>query len=80
MVPEGYIAEDIIGALRDKGILISKGAGHIFEKVFRIGHMGNNISYDNFLELYEKLDEVFGELGIETRVSLKEEFQKLMQK
>ncbi|MFQ9967320.1 MAG: pyridoxal-phosphate-dependent aminotransferase family protein [Peptoniphilus sp.] len=80
MVPEGFIAEDIIGALRKKGILISKGAGDIFEKVFRIGHMGNNISYKNFLELYEKLDEVFGELGIETKVSLKEEFQKLMQK
>lgn len=80
MVPEGYIAEDIIGALREKGILISKGAGDIFEKVFRIGHMGNNIFYENFLELYEKLDEVFGELGIKTRVSLKEEFQKLMQK
>lgn len=80
MVPEGFIAEDIIGALREKGILISKGAGDIFEKVFRIGHMGNNISYKNFLELYEKLDEVFGELGIETKVSLKEEFQKLMQK
>lgn len=80
MVPEGFIAEDIIGALRKKRILISKGAGDIFEKVFRIGHMGNNISYENFLELYEKLDEVFGELGIETKVSLKEEFQKLMQK
>lgn len=80
IVPEGFIAEDIIGALRKKGILISKGAGNIFEKVFRIGHMGNNISYENFLELYEKLDEVFGELGIETKVSLKEEFQKLMEK
>lgn len=80
MVPEGFIAEDIIGALRKKGILISKGAGYIFEKVFRIGHMGNNISYENFLELYEKLDEVFGELGIKTKVSLKEEFQKLMEK
>ena len=80
MVPEGFIAEDIIGALRKKGILISKGAGDIFEKVFRIGHMGNNISYENFLELYEKLDEVFGELEIKTKVSLKEEFQKLMQK
>lgn len=80
MVPEGFIAEDIIGALRKKEILISKGAGDIFEKVFRIGHMGNNISYENFLELYEKLDEVFGELGIETKVSLKEEFQKLMEK
>lgn len=80
MVPEGFIAEDIIGALRKKGILISKGAGDIFEKVFRIGHMGNNISYENFLELYEKLDEVFGELGIKTKASLKEEFQKLMEK
>lgn len=80
MVPEGFISEDIIGALRKKGILISKGAGDIFEKVFRIGHMGNNISYENFLELYEKLDEVFGELEIKTKVSLKEEFQKLMGK
>ncbi|MBU5669876.1 alanine--glyoxylate aminotransferase family protein [Peptoniphilus sp. MSJ-1] len=79
MVPEGYMAEDILSALRKRGILISKGAGDIFEKVFRIGHMGNNISYENFYELYEKLDEVFEELGIETKISLKEEFEKLME-
>jgi len=78
VVSEGYIAEDILSALRKKGILISKGAGDIFEKVFRIGHMGNNISYDNFHELYEKLDEVFEELGIKTNISLKEEFERLM--
>lgn len=78
IVPEGFIAEDILSALRKKGILISKGAGEIFEKVFRIGHMGNNISYENFLELYEKLDEVFEELGIKTEVSLKEEFVELL--
>ncbi|WP_235860777.1 hypothetical protein [Peptoniphilus porci] len=80
MVPEGFIAEDILEALRKRGILISKGAGNIFEKVFRIGHMGNNISYENFLELYEKLDEVFKELGIKTKISLKKEFEKLMEK
>ncbi len=78
MVPEGFIADDILTALKKKGILISKGAGNIFEKVFRIGHMGNNISYENFLELYEKLDEVFEELGIETKISLKERFEELM--
>ena len=40
--------------------------------------MGNNISYENFLELYEKLDEVFEELGIETEISLKVRFEELM--
>ena len=40
--------------------------------------MGNNISYENFLELYEKLDEVFDELGIERKISLKDEFKKIM--
>ncbi|MGF0096642.1 pyridoxal-phosphate-dependent aminotransferase family protein [Peptoniphilus sp. SGI.035] len=80
MVPEGFIAEDILEALRKKGILISKGAGDIFEKVFRIGHMGNNISYENFLELFQKLDEVFKELGIKTKISLKKEFEELMKK
>ncbi|MBS5945946.1 MAG: alanine--glyoxylate aminotransferase family protein, partial [Peptoniphilus harei] len=78
MVPEGFIADDILRALKNKGILISKGAGNIFEKVFRIGHMGNNISYENFLDLYEKLDEVFEELGIESKISLKERFVELM--
>lgn len=78
LVPEGFVAEDILASLRNKGILISKGAGDIFEKVFRIGHMGNNISYENFLELYEKLDEVFDELGIERKISLKDEFKKIM--
>ena len=78
MVPEGFIADDILRALKNKGILISKGAGNIFEKVFRIGHMGNNISYENFLDLYEKLDQVFEELGIESKISLKERFVELM--
>ena len=78
MVPEGFIADDILRALKNKGILISKGAGNIFEKVFRIGHMGNNISYENFLDLYEKLDEVFEELGKESKISLKERFVELM--
>lgn len=40
--------------------------------------MGNNISYENFLDLYEKLDEVFEELGIESKISLKERFVELM--
>lgn len=78
MVPKDHKAEEILEALRKRGILISKGIADMSEKIIRIGHMGNNISYENFLELYEKLDEVFKELKIETKISLKDEFIKTM--
>lgn len=78
LVPEGHRAEEILAALRKRNILISKGIGDLSEKIIRIGHMGNNISYKNFKELYENLDEVFKELKINTNISLKDEFIKTM--
>lgn len=76
--PENHTSSEIFDALKNKGIIISKGAGELTNKIFRIGHMGNNISYDNFIELFENLDEVFDELGIVTKKSLLEEFKKYL--
>lgn len=60
--------------MRKRNIAISKGVGDITEKVFRIGHMGNNINYDDFVLLFKNLDEVFAELGIELKDSLEKNF------
>ncbi|MGI5949121.1 pyridoxal-phosphate-dependent aminotransferase family protein [Peptoniphilus sp.] len=76
LAPEGHTSGEIFDALKERGIMISKGAGELSNKIFRIGHMGNNISHDNFVELFGELDEVFKELNIKTKASLLEEFKK----
>lgn len=80
LTPNGITSEDILKRLRKKDIAISKGVGDMTEKVFRIGHMGNNISYENFILLFEKLDEVFKELNVNVKSSLKENFIQLYEK
>ncbi len=72
--PEGIESEQILEKMRKRNIAISKGVGDITEKVFRIGHMGNNINYDDFVLLFKNLDEVFAELGIELKDSLEKNF------
>lgn len=76
LTPKEYKSSQIVSALREKGIIISTGVGEYKENIFRIGHMGENIKKENFLELYEKLDEVFEELNIKTKFSLLELFKK----
>ena len=75
--PEGLDkSETLLENLREKGLAISKGVGEITEKVFRIGHMGHNISYDNFLFLFKSLDQAFKELNIKIEGSLEESFKR----
>lgn len=70
LCPNNIKSDSIVSSLRKKGIIISKGVGQYKENLFRIGHMGQNIKYENFLELFAKLDEVFEELNIKTNYSL----------
>lgn len=77
ITPKGITSEALLEKMREKNIAISKGVGDLKDKVFRIGHMGNNISYENFLELFEKLDHSFEELNIKLTSSLRDGFVKL---
>lgn len=76
VLPEGVSGQALLEKMREKNIEISKGVGPMAEKLFRIGHMGNNISYENFDLLFDKLDEAFDELGIKLEGSLREHFNK----
>ncbi|RVU55883.1 pyridoxal-phosphate-dependent aminotransferase family protein [Anaerosphaera multitolerans] len=74
--PENIKSSDILKGLIKRDIIISKGVAQNAESIFRIGHMGNNISLQNFKELYIALDEVFKELNVKTKASLYETFLK----
>lgn len=71
--PEGITSSELLEEMRKRDIIISKGVGHMAEKIFRIGHMGNNINYENFKEMYLALDDSFKALGIK-KASLYEAF------
>ena len=66
-LPDGISATEFLAKCRDKGVFISKGAGKLHDRIIRIGHMGANISEENFSALFKVLDEVFASYGIETR-------------
>lgn len=74
LMPEGIEAETLLELMRQKDIAISKGVGYMSEKLFRIGHMGQNISEDNFKSLFKALDECFAELGVKLNASLYDMF------
>lgn len=76
ITPDGIKSEDILSQMRKQNIAISKGVGEYAEKIFRIGHMGHNINKANFIEMFEKLDTTFKNLGVKLNGSLKEEFEK----
>lgn len=63
-VPDGMTATEILDRCREKGVMISKGVGELHDGLIRIGHMGSNISEENFRALFTVLDEVFGEAGM----------------
>ncbi|MFM9414238.1 pyridoxal-phosphate-dependent aminotransferase family protein [Peptococcus simiae] len=73
-LPEGLSASQLLDAMRAKDILISKGVGPMADRLFRIGHMGNNISEDNFRALFAALDQSFTDLGYPLDQSLEETF------
>ncbi|EGY80578.1 pyridoxal-phosphate-dependent aminotransferase family protein [Peptoniphilus indolicus] len=74
LMPNEIESESLLKLMRQKYIAISKGVGNMSEKLFRIGHMGQNISKDNFKALFKALDECFKELGVELKISLYDSF------
>lgn len=68
--PENLKSKDILEKLKEKDIIISGGFIGDLENTFRIGHMGNNISHDNFKDLFKNLDLVFKELDFKLNSSL----------
>ncbi|SHH36853.1 aspartate aminotransferase [Anaerosphaera aminiphila DSM 21120] len=74
--PAEITSSQLLRALMEKDIIISKGVGNTSETLFRIGHMGKNIDTENFKELYLAIDEIFKELNVKNKGSLYEEFLK----
>lgn len=72
--PQKISAKDLLGKMKSKGFLLSGSMGHLADRVFRIGHMGGNNNYEDFLAMYKALDECFLEFDFKT--SLASSFEK----
>lgn len=64
--------------MRARDILISKEVGPMADRLFRIGHMGNNISEGTFRALFAALDQSFADLGYPLAPSLEATFAALL--
>ena len=80
LLPEGFDALKLLEKMRERGIIISGGMADILHSAFRIGHMGNNIDFDDFKEMFRNLDEVLEEMKVPMKGSLEEEFVKAIEK
>lgn len=80
LLPEGFDALKLLEKMRERGIIISGGMADILHSAFRIGHMGNNIDFDDFKEMFRNLDEVLKEMKVPMKGSLEEEFVKAIEK
>lgn len=75
VLPEKIKAPEFLDRLKEKGFLISGSMGHLKDCLIRIGHMGNNNNYSDFVEMFEAMDEVFKDMGCELKGSLCEAFK-----
>ncbi len=74
-LPKGIDFKMIFNAMKDEHqTLIGGGFDFLDNKIFRIGHMGENCNASKLLELFGALDQVFGNLGVPLKNSLKEAF------
>lgn len=77
LVPEGIKYEDIFNTLLQKhNVLIAGSYGILKDKVFRIGHMGENCSIDKLFVTFKALDSTLSSLGVKLKVKLHEEFSR----
>lgn len=75
-LPKGIDFKMIFNGMKeDHQILIGGGFDFLENKIFRIGHMGENCSETKLLELFGALDQVFDNLSVPLKSSLKEAFQ-----
>ncbi|MBB6715632.1 pyridoxal-phosphate-dependent aminotransferase family protein [Clostridium gasigenes] len=75
VVPEGISFNEIFKALNNEyNILIGGGFDFLENKIFRIGHMGENCNVDNIIITLKALDEIFLSSGIYLKKSLNGSF------
>ncbi|MBB6623556.1 alanine--glyoxylate aminotransferase family protein [Clostridium gasigenes] len=75
VVPNGISFNEIFKALNNEyNILIGGGFDFLENKIFRIGHMGENCNVDNIIITLKALDEIFLSSGIYLKKSLNESF------
>jgi len=75
MIPEGVSFNDIYDEmLASYNIMIAGAFDFLKDKVFRIGHMGENCHEDKLYLTLKGLDRVFRKLGIEPKVELHKAF------
>ncbi|MDO5302000.1 MAG: alanine--glyoxylate aminotransferase family protein [Tissierellia bacterium] len=80
LLPEALKAPDFMERLKAEGYLISGSMGELKDTVIRIGHMGNNNHYEDFVELFTAMDKVFQDMGHKLNGPLAENFKKAFQK
>ncbi|NKF05609.1 alanine--glyoxylate aminotransferase family protein [Clostridium gasigenes] len=75
VVPEGISFNEIFKSLNNEyNILIGGGFDFLENKIFRIGHMGENCNINNIIITLKALDEIFLSSGIYLKKSLDESF------
>ncbi|MBU3087656.1 alanine--glyoxylate aminotransferase family protein [Clostridium gasigenes] len=75
VVPEGISFNEIFKALNNEyNILIGGGFDFLENKIFRIGHMGENCNVNNIIITLKALDEIFLSSGIYLKKSLNKSF------
>ena len=75
VVPEGISFNEIFKSLNNEyNILIGGGFDFLENKIFRIGHMGENCNINNIIITLKALDEIFLSSGIYLKKSLHESF------
>ena len=77
MLPEGLDFANLLNLLKDDHrAIVAGGFGFLENKVFRIGHMGENNNDKKLIELMNALDETFEKLDIKLNASLENSYRK----
>jgi aspartate aminotransferase-like enzyme len=76
MLPKDITFNSLFEKMKSKGVLIGGGFNFLENKIFRLGHMGENNSNENLIEVMKALDESYEELGIILASSLEKNFEK----
>jgi len=65
LLPKGVVFENLFDIMKDDfGILIGGGFDFLENKIFRIGHMGENCYDEKIYRTLKSLDEAFEKLGV----------------
>lgn len=76
-VPDGYTDKQILGMMKDKYQVLISGCFDILAgKVIRIGHMGENASVKNMIEVLEAMTKTLQELDFPIQCNMTEVFLK----